>query len=211
MTRDPYFQHPRPEMLRYCPSSAVRILDVGCGAGVFGQGLKRTTGAEVWGIELDATAAAAAAAVLDRVLVGDAAARVAELAGERFDVVYCNDILEHLVDPEALLRDLRPLIGPAGVLIASIPNVRHFPNVRDLALRGRWDYVDEGILDRTHLRFFTRSSIAAMFARCGYGLRRIEGIHPTRSVAFRLFNLATLGRFAEMRWLQFACVASPAD
>ncbi len=94
-----------------------------------------------------------------------------------------------------------------GHLVASIPNVRYFFNVVDLAVRGRWDYTEEGILDRTHLRFFTRSSMTRLLEECGFSVEAAIGINPTGSVKFRLVNLLTLGRWSDMKYLQFACSA----
>jgi hypothetical protein len=98
-------------------------------------------------------------------------------------------------------------MNPGGRLVASIPNVRYFFNVVDLAVHGRWDYTDEGILDRTHLRFFTRSSMTRLLEECGYDQVISAGINPTGSVKFRLVNLLTLGRWSDMKYLQFACLA----
>lgn len=198
-------------MLAFIPAGARRILDLGCGEGVFGASLKQQRDGEVWGIELDPVAAATAAERLDHVLQGDVLERLADLPNVSFDCVIMNDILEHLTDPDALLKEVRVMLGPAGRIVASIPNVRHFPHLWQLVVHGRWDYTDEGILDRTHLRFFTRHSLVSMFQRCGYRLERCEGIHPTRSWRFRLVNLLTLGRWSEMRFLQYACVAAPID
>jgi len=99
------------------------------------------------------------------------------------------------------------VLRPGGALVASLPNVRYFFNVVGLAVHGRWDYVDEGILDRTHLRFFTRSSLPGLFRDAGFTVERIQGINPTGSLKFKLVDALTLGRWADMRWLQFACVA----
>ncbi len=90
-----------------------------------------------------------------------------------------------------------------------MPNVRYFFNVVDLVVHGRWDYVDEGILDRTHLRFFTRSSLRRLLETEGFDVQTMQGINPTRSLKFRLANLVTLGRAADLRWLQYAVVARP--
>ena len=85
--------------------------------------------------------------------------------------------------------------------------MRYFFNVVDLVVNGRWDYTDEGILDRTHLRFFTRSSMARLFADAGYEVESIVGINPTGSLKFKIVNVMTLGRWADMQYLQFACRA----
>ena len=199
-------------MRAYVPADAHTILDVGCGDGAFGAGLREERRAagrklEIWGLELDPQAAAHAVEYLDQVLAGSATERVAELPPAHFDCVVLNDVLEHLAWPEELLRDLRRVLKPRGTLVASIPNVRHFFNVWDLAVRGDWEYHEEGIRDRTHLRFFTRTSMHGLFARAGFRLRRQEGLNPTGSWRFRVCNLLCLGRLHDMRYLQFACVA----
>ncbi len=204
-----YFARPRPEMVPFVPAQARRILDVGCGQGCFGSRLKGERGGEVWGIELDPVAAGIAAERLDRVFTGDAIALAPTLPDAHFDCIVLNDLLEHLVNPETLLVLLRPKLAAGGRLVASIPNVRHFPHLWRLVVGGEWEYEDEGILDRTHLRFFTRRSMRRLFESTGYRLLRQEGITPTRSWKFRLANLGALGRLGDARYLQFACVAEP--
>ena len=208
VTGSTYFENPRSEMLPFVPTDVATVLDIGCGAGGFAGQLKNRNGdVEVWGIELDAAVAARAGETVDRVLVGDALEVVAGLPAAQFDCVVMNDVLEHLQDPAALLRALRPALKPGAVLVASIPNVRYFFNVADLAVHGRWDYTDEGILDRTHLRFFTRSSMVSLFEEAGFIVDRVVGINPTGSAKFKLVNLLTLGRWSDMQYLQFACRA----
>jgi 2-polyprenyl-3-methyl-5-hydroxy-6-metoxy-1,4-benzoquinol methylase len=210
--RSAYYGHPRREMEPFVPQAAGALLDVGCGAGAFAATLRTARAGrqlEIWGVELSPEAAARARATIDHVLVGDAHACLRELPDARFDCVVMNDVLEHLVEPALLLHEARRVLRPDGVLVASLPNVRYFFNVWDLVVRGRWDYTDEGILDRTHLRFFTRSSLVRLFTEAGFDMVRMQGINPTGSLKFKLANLVTLGRWADMRWLQFACVARP--
>ncbi len=206
MKPEGYHGRPRTEMFKFIPDNPGRVLDVGCGAGAVGCSLKGKTSCEVWGIELDPQAAHIAAEVLDRVLVGDVSGLLNQLPRNSFNTILLLDVLEHVSEPAQLLQSLAPLLAPGGCLVASIPNVRYFFNVTDLALYGRWDYTDEGILDRTHLRFFTRSSMETMFKDQGFSVETTAGINPTGSLKFRLFNLATLGAFADMRYLQFAWV-----
>jgi 2-polyprenyl-3-methyl-5-hydroxy-6-metoxy-1,4-benzoquinol methylase len=201
-------------MRAFVPASARVVLDLGCGDGAFADGLRaerREQGRdlEIWGVELDEGAAARAEARLDRVIRGSAENAAAHLPEGRFDCIVCNDILEHLVWPDRVLAELRPKLAPGGVVVASIPNVRYFHNVWDLAMRGAWDYQDEGIRDRTHLRFYTRTSMHDLFAAAGFRLASQTGINPTGSWRFRACNALALGRFADMRYLQFACVAEP--
>ncbi len=170
-----YYEFARPELLERIPASARRVLDVGCGAGRLGEAVKARQAAEVVGVELDAHAAELARARLDRVLCADVQELPASFAPGVFDAVVCGDVLEHLHDPAGLLRRARSWLAPEGRLIASIPNVRHHTVVRGL-LRGDWTYESAGLLDRTHLRFFTLRSIRELFARCGYELEAVDAV-----------------------------------
>ena len=212
MENSTYFENSRPEMLPFVPDSASVLLEVGCGSGAFAARFKERKAAagspvEIWGVEMDNGAARQASQVLDRVLHGDVATVGDQLPPEHFDCVILNDVIEHVTEPAALLQSLRPLLKPDGHLVASIPNVRYFFNVVDLAVHGRWEYADEGILDRTHLRFFTRSSMMTLLTENGFQVETMVGINPTGSAKFHLVNLLTLGRLSDMKYLQFACRA----
>lgn len=212
METSTYFVNSRPEMLPFVPDSASVLLEIGCGSGTFATGLKERRAAagspvEIWGVEMDEQAARQASQVLDRVLHGDVATVGDQLPPEHFDCVILNDVIEHVPEPAALLQSLRPLLKSDGHLVASIPNVRYFFNVVDLAVHGRWEYADEGILDRTHLRFFTRSSMMTLLTENGFQVETMVGINPTGSAKFHLVNLLTLGRLSDMKYLQFACRA----
>src|SRR5436305_8188805 len=121
-----------------------RVLEFGCATGYMSQMLRDRLGATVVGVELNAEAAQLAAVHCDRVLVGDAEEidLEAELGGERFEAVLFADVLEHLRDPAALLRRVRPFVAEGGVVIASIPNVAH-ARVRLALLRGSVQYREE--------------------------------------------------------------------
>jgi 2-polyprenyl-3-methyl-5-hydroxy-6-metoxy-1,4-benzoquinol methylase len=207
-----YFGYSRPEMLQFVPADCKRILDVGCGQGAFGELLKRTRNLEVWGIEPVAAAAAKAATKIDRVIEGGFDAE-AGLPPESLDAIVFNDVLEHLMDPAGALDLSKKLLRPGGAIIASIPNIRHFPTMWELIVRREWQYRDSGILDRTHLRFFTQKSILALFADCGFNVNRISGINPhfgwTRRqlLRFKVLNGVTFNMIEDMKYLQFAVVA----
>ena len=165
-------------MLAFVPPAARTVLDVGCGPCGFGQSLRQDDPSrELWAVEVDEEVAAGAARFYDRVVVGEFPAALAG-AGQTFDCVVFNDVLEHTVDPWAVLRSTPALLAPGGVVVASIPNVRNVSVVLDLVVRGNWTYRDIGILDRTHLRFFTARSIRALFADSGYAVETMRGINP---------------------------------
>lgn len=151
-----------------------QVLEVGPATGYITQAL-RDRGCRVTGLEIDPAAAEISAAFAERMIVGDIEAMdlEEELGGERFDVVMYGDVLEHLVDPEKVLVKTRSILTPGGRVVASIPNVAH-ASVRLSLLGGRFRYRDDGLLDRTHLRFFTRESIEALFDAAGYELGEIR-------------------------------------
>jgi hypothetical protein len=118
-----------------------------------------------------------------------------------------------MVDPYSALEYAKSLLSPGGKVVASIPNVRYFGNMWLLLVHRSWEYTDAGILDRTHLRFFTKKSIEAMFSDAGYAIETLEGINPVEIYEpwfrskFRALNTLTFSAINDMRWLQFAVVA----
>src|SRR5262249_29567945 len=157
-------------------------------------------------------AAKIAGTKLDKVITGNFGEDL-DVGDEAFDCIVFNDVLEHMIDPYSALGYARKLLAPGGCVVASIPNVRYFDNVWNLVIEGSWEYKDIGVLDRTHLRFFTKSSIKSMFVDLGYKIETIKGInsldwcHPERVQWFRYLNLILLNKLVEMRWQQFAVVA----
>lgn len=159
-----------------CGPRKARVLEVGCGTGYFGEAL-RAAGHEVWGIELSRSAARIAASVLDHVFVGSVEEflEAPKFRGQTFDFITFGDVLEHLADPAAVLRACRRRLAPGGAVVASIPNVAHLA-VRLMLLEGRWEYSKLGILDETHLRFFTKASIADLFTATGFEIEAIGAV-----------------------------------
>lgn len=153
-------------MLRLIPAAG-RVLDVGCATGYLGAALM-DRGCTVAGVELDPVAAERAAAILGEVLVADLETvdLVAHFGPESFDTVVLGDVLEHLRDPLRLLRGAMPLLRPGGSVVISVPNVTH-GDLRLALLQGRWEYRDRGLLDRTHLHFFTRASLLQLLEDAG--------------------------------------------
>lgn len=206
-----YHRHARAEMLPFVPPDRHRILDIGCAQGNFGALLKQRSDVEVTGIEFLPQIAAMAAQKLDRVETGPVESILPTLPDAYFDCVICNDVLEHLSDPDAVLRAIRRVLTPGGVLIGSIPNVRYFPVLFDLVWNADWRYAEYGVLDRTHQRFYTRKSFARTLAECGYRPTRIVGINATPSIKARLATLLSLGKLRDCRYLQYAFIAEPSQ
>jgi 2-polyprenyl-3-methyl-5-hydroxy-6-metoxy-1,4-benzoquinol methylase len=204
-----YFSQARPEMEHFVPSTAKHILDVGCGEASFGARLKEKLGAEIWGVELIPSIAEVARSRLDRVLCGDVMQQLDQIPDQHFDCIILNDVIEHLVDPYRMLIAMKEKLTTKGVIVSSIPNIRYFRNLFDIVIRGEFRYQEGGILDKTHLRFFTKKSIIEMFESLGYRIRRLEGINATPSWRVGLFNLATFGYFNDTKYVQFGVVAEP--
>ncbi len=203
-----YYEQDRQVMFDFVPVGVERVLEVGCASGKFGSALKAQRNCEVWGIEIFPPAAEVAAQRLDKVLVANVETGSLPLPVGYFDCVIYNDILEHLRDPWQHLRDIQPHLRPGGHVIASIPNVRHHQVMNDVYFRGEWRYQSAGILDQTHLRFFTKTSIREMFEGVGYTVQRLEGINGAKLPwKFGLINRLLLNALNEMRYLQYACIA----
>ncbi|QJD31430.1 methyltransferase domain-containing protein [Methylococcus geothermalis] len=202
---------PRPEIQHHIPPGPHRVLDVGCGEGIFGESIKQLGKAEeVVGIELDQYAAEAARSRLDRVICGDLETFDWDglgLAKGAFDYVVCGDVLEHLKDPWDALRRLSTLLKENGRLIASIPNVRHWSVTLPLLFLGAWNYAPRGILDRTHLRFFTRRTACRMFMEAGLQIERCDGLRFSKKD--RVIHLLLLGLGPEWSSPQWLLIGYP--
>ena len=159
-----------------------RVLEVGCANGFVTRVLSER-GCTVVGIELDAEAAAVAEKWAEKVVVGDLDTGTLwrDLDGEQFDVVTFGDVLEHLRDPLAALRAAVRHLNPSGYVALSVPNIAH-GDVRMALLFGAFPYGDTGLLDRTHIRFFTGSSLEELIREAGLALTE------TRRVVVPLFG-----------------------
>jgi methionine biosynthesis protein MetW len=215
-----YFEFDRPEVRALVPAGARRVLDVGCGAGALGAALREERGIEVVGLELFPEAAARAAERLDQAIEADLE-QLEELPFEpgHFDAMVFGDVLEHLHDPHRLLRVLRPWLADGGALVCSIPNVGHWSVVLPLLAQDRWPYADAGLLDRTHVHFFTLTEAAAMLSDCGYAVESAATTRLSQAAPPEAAQLASLlGSFgadaaqAEQRLsaYQYLLVARPA-
>ncbi|MHB1391307.1 MAG: class I SAM-dependent methyltransferase [Thermoleophilia bacterium] len=155
-----------------------RVLELGTATGYFSRFLKEQLDCRVDGMELDAGMAESAAPYCEKLVVGD---MQQEKLADHFDAavydfIVCADVLEHLFSPEAVLEQLPPLLKPGGRVLISIPNVGYAGLVLDL-IEGGFQYRQEGILDRTHIRFFTRGSFEGFLFESGF---RVESVEPVR-------------------------------
>lgn len=154
------------------------VLELGVATGYFSRYLSQVSGCQVDGVELDAGMAQEAKPWCRKLLVADLdKIRLADhFSPDTYDAVVCADVLEHLAGPEDVLQQLKGLLKPGGVVVMSVPNIAYAGMVLSL-MAGEFEYRSEGILDRTHRRFYTRQSLLEMIDEAGYEVLSVEPVH----------------------------------
>ena len=212
-----YYGHRRADVAALVPSigSNGRVLEIGCGKGEFRTNFPQVF--EYWGVEPSAAAAEVARTSFSKVIASTYEGARAGIPDGYFDVIVCNDVIEHMVNPFDFLREIKEKLKVDGVIVGSVPNVRFVGNLFDLLIRKDWKYVDSGILDRTHLRFFTEKSLRRALSDGGYVIEEIKGLNgispgsrsPLKSLA-KYGLVMTLRLIADdARYLQFAFRVRP--
>jgi 2-polyprenyl-3-methyl-5-hydroxy-6-metoxy-1,4-benzoquinol methylase len=190
-----YFEGVREDYIAELPvNPQVRILEIGCGDGGTGYlALKERKCGEYCGVELLSSAAERAKERISEVVVGDVEEIALPWSSSSFDVLILSEVLEHLVDPWAVLKKLWPLLKPGAIVFASSPNVSNHRVIRML-IRGDWNLTDMGRMDKTHLRWFTPRSYAALFTSCGYVVDSVSQV-GTLSLKAKVLSKLSFGRF----------------
>lgn len=201
-----YFASARWDLFSLVDGVGNRVLELGCGLGKTGALLKKyDKAAEVVGLELDPETARSARSNIDLVICGDLEDPNLSFGDSYYDYVLAGDILEHLVDPWTVLRRILFNLKPGGYVIASIPNVRHWRVLFDLIFRDSWEYSDEGLLDRTHVRFFTRTTIVRMFLEAGYEIGLVcpafQFARKSKSAIFNRISMGIVESFSARQYL----------
>jgi SAM-dependent methyltransferase len=200
----------RKDVLPFIPATCRRLLDVGCGAGSFGGMLKRHREVEIWGVEPEPGRAGVAATRIDHVRASFYQPGI-DLPKGYFDTITFNDSLEHFPDPEAALQLCKTHLAPEGVIVCSLPNFRFIHNLEHILFERDFRYEDDGIRDRTHLRFFTAVSMRRMFETNGFEVVHQQGINEDwwghGELWRRLLLRFARRRTADMRFVQFINVA----
>lgn len=205
-----YYSSQREELHEFLPKSFNRLLDVGCGEGGYGAAVRaKRPSSEIWGVEPYTPAAAIAASRLTFV-INDSFHEKLALPDDYFDVITFNDTLEHMADEYSMLQLAHRKLRTSGTLICSVPNIRYLEIVRQLLIEADWQYTDSGVLDRTHLRFFTRKSICRAISNTGFDIKRIQGINSHWWTGWKIFLLRQTfrSRIEDMRWQQFVIVGT---
>lgn len=146
------------------------ILDIGCGRGYLALALEDS---EIHGVEIDSERAAEARTRYKRVYETDIDQLLDSQVEDCYEAAICIDALEHLANPEATLSNLRSIMGSQSILVAAIPNIAHISSRKRLLL-GKWNYTDMGMLDRTHLRFFTYDTAQELVRNAGFGILDVQ-------------------------------------
>ncbi|MEX2556531.1 MAG: class I SAM-dependent methyltransferase [Actinomycetota bacterium] len=172
-----YYEGFNEYLFRGVPRDAKRILEVGCSNGRLASELKQQDPERyIAGVELDRAAAEIARSRIDDVFVLDIERELPPIEPGSLDCVLFGDVLEHLVNPEAVLVAVRRLLSDKGIVLISVPNIGHFTIIREL-LRADFMYQPAGLLDSTHLRFFTHATVTKMMLDAGF-LPSVESIVP---------------------------------
>lgn len=168
----------RSEVVDFIPNQYSRVLEIGCGKGGFRANLVEDC--EYWGIEPVEEIAKLAADKLDKVLIGVYDDVVDNIPDDYFDLIICNDVIEHMIDHKAFYESIKQKVKPQAYMVGSIPNVRFLANLDELLRRKDWKYVESGILDKTHLRFFTEKSIKEDFTNHNFKIEKFIGINEVK-------------------------------
>ncbi len=190
-----YYTHTRLDIISMLDPIPETVLEVGCGAGNTLRYLKEQGARATFGIELHRTVAETAMNNVDHVAVGDIESMGWPFSGQIFDCIIFGDVLEHLRDPWKVVKNLSESLAVGGQVVASLPNVRFYGVSFPLLFGGRWTYTEEGILDRTHLRFFTRKTAVELISESGLVVRKVSSNYGPKR---HLLNRLTIGAFRNL-------------
>jgi SAM-dependent methyltransferase len=206
----------RNEMIRFITNSPKRTLEVGCREAKHSKLLKETFPSleETWGIEPDDNELVIQEAKLNLdYFINDYLTHETKgLQKNYFDVVIFNDVLEHMYDPWDILIMTKELLTDDGIIVISLPNIRHRSVLIDLIFKDKFEYKQAGILDTTHIRFFTETSMKQMLKDCGYEVIKIENTvnyknKPVKKILKRIRYLITPKLFRSINIWQFGITA----
>jgi 2-polyprenyl-3-methyl-5-hydroxy-6-metoxy-1,4-benzoquinol methylase len=205
--RPGYGRHVRNQQLELLRRPLGRVLDVGCAEGAGADVMRGFGATHLAGIEIDEAFAAVASERYDEVVQGSVPEDLS-WEDKTFDTVLCYDVLEHLYDPWSALRRLARLLRPGGQIHVSIPNARHKNVWLPLVLNGTFQYARAGLLDVTHLRFFTRRDAVRMLEAAGLRIVAVDCV-PPGSRKRRMAAALTRGRVMEFLANQWYLLGQP--
>lgn len=203
-----YYGNARHDISPLLPENYKRVLEVGCGDGATLKWLKAmNSSTETIGIEKFPEAAKKAKENCDELLEGGVEEHILGLSNDSFDVVLCLDVLEHLEDPWLVLKDIHRVLKLGGSLICSLPNVRHKSVILPLIFKNEWKYEKSGIMDSTHLRFFTPKTAIRSLTNESFIVEKVIRKMPKKTSKSGLLNMLLLGALTDFITPQFMIAA----
>ena len=169
-----YYSGVRTDLVRLVPRISGRVLEIGCAGGLTLEYLRRNFDCDAVGLDYSEEAAGMARARGFDVRVCDLNSQELPFDTGEFDYILIGDVLEHLYDPWKVLTAVTRILKDDGTILLSIPNVKHYSLLKHLILRDRWEYTESGLLDVTHIRFFTLKSIRGLLSRSGLVVSGLE-------------------------------------
>jgi 2-polyprenyl-3-methyl-5-hydroxy-6-metoxy-1,4-benzoquinol methylase len=202
---DLYFQHPRTDIVKLLPSFSTNVLEIGCGTGATLSWLKKTEKcATTYGVELHAESCKQAINNVDFLIEGNIESDDFNLSAQKFELVLFLDVLEHLVDPwTAIKKIIDENLAQGGVVVVSLPNIRFYAALLPLIFKGEFEYQKTGVLDGTHLRFFTKKSAIELVNSAGLTVKDILSNPIDFSKKQTVVNMLTLGMFRNFLTQQY--------
>lgn len=190
-----YFSLERSLFKNAISKEKAKVLDVGCGTGALGAFLRSSKSCTVYGVEINHDAYNIALSNLDETIYGNI--ENIELPNNfvDFDYIVFGDVLEHLIEPMSVLKTIKNRLNKGGVVIATVPNIRYWKTSLSLLLFDQWRYTDWGILDYTHLRFFTKSSLVEILVQNDFTIIKAEWVIQEKSISYYI-NKLSFGLFA---------------
>jgi len=206
MKTESYYKKDRNEIIEFIPKKYNKVLEIGCSEGNFRKNL--SPNCEYWGVEADLESGEIASKKINKLIKGDFFKIHNQLPDKYFDLVICNDVIEHFEHYNLFFNIIRKKMVDNAFIIGSIPNVRYVTNLYNLIFLKDWEYANEGILDKTHLRFFTKKTLINTFSKNGFNIIQLDGINKISVSIFSfksiLKKLLTFIFGEDSNYLQFA-------
>ncbi len=199
-----YYSSVRYEIEHLLPDFSKNALDIGCGDGSTLNWLKSNNKCEkIYGVDISEDSCLKAQKILDEAININVEDDLDFFPGKQFDLILILDTLEHLINPWDFLKKVKNKLSNNGSIIISIPNIRHYSIIKNLIIKGEWNYQKSGILDSTHLRFFTKKSLIKLFEESNLKINKFKKYPIDFKGKARIFNNLSIGIFSDFLTQQY--------